>query len=114
MKEQLIEFETAKLAKEKGFKADGYHLPYIEKHTKESYYYEMPSQSLVQKWLREEHQIHVWVSSPTDGFYDACVVRDKTNHYRKFDDFTTNETDFTTYETALEDGLLEALKLIKQ
>jgi len=101
-----VNYDFPEKAKEKGFVSKD-NLLGVNK----SYYFLWLCE--LQKWLREEHDIHVWVTAPTDGFYDACVFRDKTNYYRKFDDFTTNETDFTTYESAFEDGLFEALKLIK-
>ena len=41
MKDQLVKFETAKLAKEKGF--EGPHLVLL------------PTQSLLQRWIREKH-----------------------------------------------------------
>lgn len=82
MKEQLISYETAKLAKEAGFPADEifyvysengtYKLPsgrsgdYYEGYCEHGTLYELcevedpspipaPTQSLLQKWLREEH-----------------------------------------------------------
>ena len=114
MKEQLITFDTAKLAKKKGFE----YLPWtwIEKagknfeemlgkisNTDKKYF---PTQSLLQKWLREVHKIDVTVIFWERGYLYAVEKRPhKGNHY-KIDVY------HTTYEEALEKGLLEALKLI--
>jgi len=115
MKEQLITFETAKLAKEKGFpklEINGY--PQIASgYTKEgietivldkSYYYQSPTQSLLQKWLREVHKIDVWCErfSTEESWIWQCP---KANRTRILDSYYT-------YEEALEKGLQEALKLI--
>ena len=66
MKEQLISFSTAKLAKEKGF--DNYDVANYYREginyalnnsgtstIKEVGNYPAPTQSLLQKWLREKH-----------------------------------------------------------
>ena len=153
MREQLIEFETAKLAKEKGFKepvadyyleggvllesfeaCDTYSESYYVDKTdllenfndnwkrtlgggscigcsdpkfKESF--SAPTQSLLQKWLREEHNVSVIVGH--------CL---KSGHTLEFEVlvYDVNEWSqkdyrmFKTYELALEKGLFEALKLI--
>jgi len=67
-----------------------------------------PTQALLQKWLREKHDIHIVMVSGYSGFpnYDVCVMLNKTNHLREDKDYY--------YEEALEKGLQEALKLIKQ
>ena len=123
MEEQLISFETAKLAKEKGFYIDCEHgfrinedgdvefyecwhlhlSDHYEKHIKETdFLYGCPTQSLLQKWLREVHNIHVViVGSP---LYSPCVMLGGTNYWRQDDELS--------YEEALEKGLQEALKLI--
>lgn len=86
MKEQLISLETAKLAKLKGFKElcfhyyseDGLQSPYLqngsitdtdftvelddllEQHNNSFHNTESaPTQSLLQKWLRDKHNIHI-------------------------------------------------------
>ena len=68
MEEQLISFETAKLAKEKGFT---YAYEFYDKEGNivdfgivggwtdcHDENYAAPTQSLLQKWLREKHDIH--------------------------------------------------------
>ena len=70
------------------------------------------TQSLLQRWLREEHNISV------ESKYD--VVLAKNSFYWTIYDSNTSNTfqnriihDFKTYESALEKGIYEALKLIK-
>lgn len=93
MTEDLIEFETAILAKEKG--CDILNLPNI-------------TQSLLQKWLREEHTIIVIIKLIRNmQFRPSIYIYQEENGYRK--DF---ENFFETYENALEAGLQEALKFI--
>jgi hypothetical protein len=136
MKEKLVEFKTAKLAKEKGFNVeytscqmfyitDEEGINYLEDKPRRTpfehhTYILSPTQSLLQKWLREKHKIYV-----------------DTNHSRVNDDeeVTLHQSNITivscihsynfkwikessdcygeTYEEALEKGLYEALKLIK-
>ncbi len=115
MKEQLITFETAKLAKEKGFKemvANHYTTELVmPKKTilgastnGEEDKVSAPTQSLLQKWLREEHNIHI-ESALTFGLRYSFKV------YKGID--VGMNTDVDTYEEALEKGLYEALKLIE-
>ena len=152
MTEQLISFETAKLAKEKGFDIptktayigneffeseetpngyDGYDPSFTENWNKKGWVtnkeggmcfgckldnikyfeaYTVTSQSLLQKWLRDKHNIHVNVSY--DLTFTFKINGDlKGSPYIKYPEIS----DFwgRTYEEALEKGLQEALKLIK-
>jgi hypothetical protein len=119
MTDQLISFETAKLAKEKGFiegsksyyKGDGeihsfdpeFHPYAIHKNNfMQRFLYEASTQSLLQKWLREEHKIQVWVTYhyPINGKYLYVLM------------FKNGVGVQNTYEEALEVALQEALKLI--
>jgi|TARA_R110000765_G_scaffold89750_1_gene171057 hypothetical protein len=113
MREQLITFETAKLALQKNFKEEGdYYFNKDNKLNKYRYFefYEpeddllAPTQSLLQKWLREVHNIEVFVKSDYKnlvkiGFYYGG-------------DLEYSQPTYKTYEAALEKGLQEALKLI--
>ena len=60
--------------------------------------------SLLAKWLREEHNIHLiaYKNINIDG-YDWCYITT---------DGITNINSYKTYEEAYEVGLQEALKLI--
>ena len=117
MKEELILFETAKLAKEKGFDEEVtnyYHPRYgLSDGCEDSYnreeqaegYYSAPTQSLLQRWLREVHRIYLYISlSGTKEISWFWSINDK-----KYQDGSNNN-----YEEALEAGLLEALKLINR
>ena len=63
-----------------------------------------PTQSLLAKWLREEHNIHLiaYKNINIDG-YDWCFITT---------DGITNINSYKTYEEAYEIGLQEALKLM--
>jgi hypothetical protein len=141
MQETLITLETAKLAKEKGFDnpcSNGFYetleheldcgrggiisFPYIAPRTLSQPAYgvrnenvfiaQAPSQSLLQKWLREVHNLVVLVTIPFDIFYAYTIDGINGNSY-----YTESKQykgqDFITYEETLEAGLQEALKLIK-
>ncbi len=115
MKEQLIEFKTAKLAKEKGFNIEGHQYYYdspksilwhsikMEMHN-ESDNISVEAQSLLQKWLREEHRLIVEIDFLGTQAWDVGIANYKIPYLRDY---------FKTYEEALEKGLIEALKLIK-
>ena len=131
MEEQLITFETAKLAKDKGFKEFSYAC-YKEDGILENlnniwhygceggmeldeWFYDYnnykhkklisaPTQSLLQKWLREEYSIQVMVTSHNHAW--VAIVENAFTPYKWINNFNS-------YENALEQGLLEALKLIK-
>ena len=99
MKEQLISLETAKLASDIGYS------PIL---LGDNFKDKLPTQSLLQKWLREVHNIHVIaVSGGENGLpsYDYCVMVNRINHNLDDGDYS--------YEEALEKGLQESLKLIK-
>ena len=146
MKEQLIEFETAKLAKEKGLKLetytayigdeffesedkpngyDGWDLAESQNWNNNSVYakdgggcfgckldnkkwfeaYAVTSQSILQKWLREEYDIHIEIIPDREFWHTVMypiVCINDVGHYGNH----------KTYEKALEKGLIEALKLI--
>lgn len=116
MEEQLITFETAKLAKEKGydiecekyFNEDGELWAYIKwmEDLRDDIPF-IPTQSLLQRWLREEHNIDVW-AVPFKNIDDEKAY-DFTSDC---DIYSESEIGYSTYEQALEIGLQEALKLI--
>ena len=121
MYEELIKFETAKLAKDKGFtlatvgshqynyfKEDGTTGMVSWGHLNLSSPAEVP-QSLLQKWLRDEHDIKVisdYDINRTKYFY-WIIVDNETRGHSGFE-----MRRFNTWEEALELGLVEGLKLI--
>lgn len=117
--ETLISFKVAKLAKKKGFniftgKA------YIDKGNQELFFtpsytgitsgieYHVPTQSLLQKWLREIHSIHITIFSKSQESWMYRI----TAKGQSLEEGLYGE-DFENYEEALEAGSQEALKLIK-
>ena len=142
MQEELIQFETAKLAKEKGFDSlkgvdsacyllNGQKFPSTfslqnydgivgREYTK---FIHAPTQSLLQRWLREKHNIHIEVNSITttiNGYYiilrgigfELNLDNDKQGNFYPIQEGLGYKV-FNTYEQALEAGLLEVLKLVK-
>ena len=118
MKEELITFETAKLAQEKGYTNPNnkiglytedvkYH-PYMA-HWLMDYkeFYIAPTQSLLQKWLREVHNIDVLINKTLNGTYYYIIWKDNCKIKR-------NSKSNNNYQEILEDGLQEALKLIQK
>ena len=147
MKEELISFETAKLARVCGFNISTeeiydingkilythpcesfYGLNYLE--NKDSEFLDnnfpktlnynsktehiiicfAPTQSLLQRWLREEHNIHFWVYPKKVKKGQVCfdfIFIDAENPF-------VPTHFYKTYEEALEEGLKEALIIIKE
>ena len=118
MENKLISFETAKLAKEKGFNIKSDHLyigdrdiDFIQNFgtTQEVYWY-APSQSLLQKWLREVHDIHIetlrqiGINSNEVSYVSTVQLRINKN--------IVCRAGFKIYEESLEIGLQESIKLI--
>lgn len=129
MEDTLIEYNTAVLAKEKGFKENCNAWYFIDGDIyKESCSHEQfgiggflaPTQSLLAKWLRDKHNIHVDVGwRPTNSDYNKenpspVVWWHMVSGQIGNADATLEDTgSFNTYEQAYEKGLQEALKLIK-
>jgi hypothetical protein len=123
MKDTLISFETAKLAKEKGFNwkvnnyfqlktiSGGVFEEYLEDSNQDinsdfpqNALFSRPSQSLLQKWLREKHNIEVYII--------PWIYNNKTV-YDFFVNYEGESRAYSTYELALETSLIEGLKHIK-
>lgn len=127
MQDTLITYETAKLAKDKGFNW-WTEYQYVERNgrvflstDKMSEIDEpAPTQSLLQKWLREKHRLSVCVDfrevegPKIDGinsvYYDVNIYYLMGGDAWKKIKIKECSDD---YEKALERGLQEALKLIK-
>jgi len=114
-----ITFETAKLGKEKGFK-DNECKQYnrIGTHIYESiasvrvlsdlgFVIPAPTQSELQKWLREVHKIDVLVVNYYKDY--SCTIKKTSDQHRDGKMLNILESSF---EVALEKGLQEALNLI--
>lgn len=81
--------------------------------------YAIPTQSLLQRWLREKHNIHVELDFRANGgvyMINIYIVSVQTIHSKHCKGSTLYKygsyKDHLNYEEALEKGLLEGLKLI--
>ena len=137
MKDELVSFEVARLALEKGFNhmeancyGDNmcYQLPEgklinaLQGNTVSGYIL-APTQSLLQRWLREKHKIVVGIYPISDGFGCNIEVANKFGLYRSANPeiyrVHVDKPDWTgdgnyihkTWELALEEGLKYALKI---
>jgi hypothetical protein len=132
MEDKLIDFQTAVLAKEKGFDEEVLHfyknapsnhttlihVLEVDTHIKNEETWSAPTQSLLQAWLREKYNIQIAIIPFADSSWDENS--DRKYYYvvnpKMFYGFINKDESvgFKTYEEALEQGLLAALKLIKE
>jgi hypothetical protein len=121
--EEICTYEVCKLAKEKGFREKCIEHYYDD--TKDLYRSsnpqcynfggntsDAPTQSLLQRWLREEKGIHIEIIATASGYY-WCVNKTNGTSITDSDILNrgTNEGGcFDTYELALEDALKYALE----
>lgn len=117
MIDKLVSFPTAKLAYDKEFKEDTLKRYTIEENgfppgilNHSNVGIPAPTQSLLQKWLREVHGILCFVTSREYGV-ESC--NGYYYHIGKSIHSSIEDGQSKTYEEALEIGLHEALKLIK-
>ena len=78
--------------------------------------YYVLSQSLLQKWLREKHSIHIEIIGFVSGDEESNCYYYHLRDMTKYDSLLVipdNDDIYDTYEKALESGLYESLKLIK-
>lgn len=141
MTDEIIKFDTAKLAKEKGFDlpstgayaqepeegAVDYEtafdaigeLVFTTEDMQSALEYEFksylaPTQSLLQRWLREKYQINVYpILSYTNNQKYTIELRFDFSRISTSQTGLTEKVYYDTYEEALEVGLVAALKLIK-
>ena len=100
MKEELIA-----LAKEKGFKSD--FILGINKKDNESIYYFWCCE--LQEWLRDNHGVFIIVN--TCGSDDTCWYEIYYGHKGEYS--IIQGKDDNSFNKALEDGLIKALKVVK-
>ena len=70
----------------------------------------------LQKWLIEKYNIHLWVyycMILESSFYQIRHEISKNEYHNLTNENNSNKMKEYTYEESLEQGLLEALKLIK-
>ena len=137
MNEQLITFETAQLAKAKGFDAWTelkYYINNIESHADNSeiengqiinpselsnsdsvrdLIIPAPTQALLQKWLREKN---IFIEIGTDMTMEPKFNYEIGEYIEDFDweKKIISELLYRTYEEALEEALIKSLKLLER
>lgn len=132
MKEQLITYETAVLAKEKGFREKTYNVyagltHVLFKGKKEfdwnddeaSSEYAAPTQDLLRRWLKEKHNIAVQatydiiLATSVDVItpnLDIIKINDVEGSSYSILDWESKHKVYDSYEDAMEAGLKYALK----
>lgn len=132
--EQLISFETAKLAKRKEFNQRVSQVYYFAskeitkddedsfnmipeyysdfRNSADKFYISAPSQSQLQKWLREEKRCIVYVTpiDSWDSWKYTILMEDVISPF--FEPEYDRFNEYKSYEEALETGLKTALELI--
>lgn len=116
MKDELISYPTAKLAKEIGFAepcnycyiGDGEKWPCAGYINDEDDSWSIPTQSLLARYLREKHGVHVDCKRVTFDDYSYDVEDWE-------DDIHSNiyGNGYKTYELAREEGLQQACEYLK-
>ncbi len=125
MKDELVSFETAKLAKEKGFDIS---TSIVNLTVGTGEVISIPTQSLLQRWLREVHNYNIQIESE-NGVWCYIVKTLPSKQDRDFADSKVCEDgdlwlrseimnldwysqEYMSYECALEAGLQYTLKII--
>jgi len=116
MKEVLVSLEVARLAAKKGFDEECLYYYYESDITKCNVYLRntdlaigdisAPTQSFLQKWLREAASTEIFVLPFCDDGYSVDV------YIGDYED-TPDNISYNTYEEALENGLKIALESLK-
>ena len=131
MTDKLISFKLAKLAKEKGFSVDNnedfsfFNETRFPKFPRKFEYLRVgynndilaPTQTLLQRFLREEHNIIVQISAEAykDGinWLFQVLIYDGTHWANNSSGLYGDNGEYNTHEEALEAGLIKGLTLIK-
>lgn len=133
MKEEFISFEIAKLAKKKGFDSDSTSMYRIDGSIRTGEMYKQslcldkecvaPTQSLLQKWLRDVHFFNIEICNNASGYtWEICKAgsaytgQSGAGTHIKFsmESGPNDSGQWNQYEEALEEGLKEALTLINK
>ena len=122
MEEQLISFDTAVLAKEKGFNEKSLYFYSGEQeearqinlkgHSNSEFvkFYSAPTQGLLQKWLREKHGIDITIhrSFSMKKSYHYCIIKNCDYEMESLQVCVPDRN----YEDVLESAIVDALNLI--
>ena len=111
MIDELIKYETMIMATNNGFIG-----------TPNEHGYVIPTQSLLQRWLREIHEIFISVRRNSQSKFQFSILLNKNldveidegivSYYKNVN--MLNMEIFDTYENALETALQDAIKIIPQ
>jgi hypothetical protein len=138
MIDEIIIFETAKLANGKGFPTNLFNTSWYNSNgiilgsidnLEDKTTFLAPTQSLLQRWLREMHTIYITIVKETLGsdewafaYEISYLPKEHENekrrcpHFVNIDSFRMGYATYSgawdSYEEALENGLQQALKLI--
>lgn len=116
MKDELIKFETLRMAEDKGYWTS------LDDESRRRLRGKLPTQSLLQRWLREMHRIQVTPYPTTPDRMWGIVITNMVlepasppghDYPWTYLGGRKPREDYYTYESALEDGLQAALELIK-
>lgn len=132
IEESYVSFDTAKLLKEVGFEAN-LKTRYVEEEKDEWAFWESgtkrsdynyfddtiacPTQALAARWLREKHRIVVDVTLSFHHYFDGVNWQYLVGNMDDMiweGDFKPSARKYSTYEEAMEAGLQEAIKLVKE
>lgn len=126
IEEAYVSLKTARMLKEAGFD-----VPCCSQYTENEavweklrktnfnenvYLFSRPTQAMAARWLREVHRIVVdvtFIPPSTNGDVWQYFIGEMDDMVWE-GDFEPSEREYTTYEAALEEGLQEAIKLIKK
>jgi hypothetical protein len=132
MRNQEVNIKTAKLASKKGYNNNNYGWFYYSKEWKSIFwtnkksnesieYFKRPTQSLLQKWLRDKHKCDItvitnWINGVRVYYVGLSYINESNQIDIWFarDVKENTKIEFKTYEAALEKGLYQALTLIKE
>lgn len=120
--EEICTYEVCKLAKEKGFNWICPH--YFRLNNKDLFMIfpcedwsdieeriNAPTQSLLQRWLREEKALHIQITLWEKGWYSDIWAFEYYEEEKEYAAKMLHQSpDFPTYELALEDALKYALE----
>lgn len=123
IEESYVSFDTAKLLKDIGFNVP-VNTSYSEDRNPEydlfpnnfnklQDKFSRPTQALAARWLREVHKLHVFAKK----IYEYALDKFSWGYYIQNSDYEyckNFEIGFDSYEQAIEEGLCEAIKLIKK
>lgn len=132
-KDKVVSPYIAELAIKKGFDWDTIHIwcdydtveerkldkprvKVIRQESQRDRFLPAPTQSLLQRWLREVHKIYVSIDEEhiMRWFYTIYYTYSPDEMIElDLDDLNIMNDEFESYEEALEQGLIEALKIIK-